>query len=96
LAVYGQGTSGDDLNIIEVGDCVTGCVVEGNNIACCTGDTCGMGIFGATYANLINENVACCNGINLSQGVFNRSLKDVADVPRSVRNLQEGCCCGCN
>jgi len=92
----GHPLFGTTTRITEVGDCATNCVVEKNNIACCTSDVCGIGIFGATYANLIDANVACCNGINLSAGVFNRSLQEIADVPRSLRNLQEGSCCGCN
>ena len=87
----------EGLEVIHVGDCVTRCVVQHNNIGCCTSDVCGMAIFGASCCNLIDVNTASCNGINYSVSVFNKSLNGFVESAGSLRNQQEPqvtfCCC---
>ena len=95
IVIHGTGTT-ITTEVIKLGDCVTNCVVENNNIGDCTGGLCGIGMFGASCCNFMAKNVACCCGVNFSQSVFNKSLTGVTESAGSLRNLQvPGYCC-CN
>ena len=75
IVIYGNpATPGTDpdLEVVELGACVSCCVVDSNKVANSSGGQCAIGIFGTSCCNGITRNVAYGNCVNFSQGVYNK------------------------
>ena len=90
-----------NVEVAQVGYCITNCVVQNNRIANVKGSVCGVGIFGASCCNLIDKNYVCCYGVNFHESIHNKGMNGFLGYPSMWDNVSgneccNSCCLGCS
>ena len=80
VSLVGDESGGVDAEILQVGDTVTGCLIDDNRVVNCSGGLCGVGILGGTYCNGIFRNITFRNNVNFSKGIFNKSIANAQET----------------
>jgi len=84
---YDYGPAEENIYIYEVGNVPQKCIVENNQICKTTGNSCGIGIEGASGENFIVKNTGYENTINFSRGIFNHFVDGLNHDPKKLDNI---------
>jgi len=87
IVVAGDQGSDIAVNVFEVGNAPTKCIIKNNEVINCSGGLASIGLEGSSGNNMIIKNIGYENDINFSEGVYNQYRGGLLGSPNLLENI---------